>query len=468
MSREVTDGGGIAGLALAIALNRYTPPESPLQVDIYEGDPELRTVGAGITVWPRTWAVMRHLGVRDDLSRVTVQTSSQTPGSQADDLCPAFVARKADQLEEGYTFARVDAPVGSTTMHRRDMMDVFLSHIPSSYTVHTSKRLLRYVQAAPDSTAATAHTRIILHFSDGTTAEADVLVGADGIHSTVRMCMYEDAHDRECVPSILGDVLARENCARCAAASPRWTSVHSYRCLIPTEKLYALNPEHATASIGAVLCHIITYQISGRKFLNFVAICREPGGEGALYPGKWVSDVSRDEVVSKFIGWEPEVEQMLECVDNPSRWAIHALDKLPFAVSSAGNVVLLGDAMHAMPPNFGAGGGQAIEDAYVLGRLLASPHVSLAHIPAVLRIYERVRLPFANDVSRRSREVGLMYEFNAPGYYDGSPTTEEHERAQLDTLGEAIGEMWQWQWTESVDSLWALAEKELETLLSDS
>ncbi len=125
--------------------------------------------------------------------------------------------------------------------------------------------------------------------------------------------------------------------------------------------------------------------------------------------------------------------------------------------------------MHAMSPNFGAGGGQAIEDAYVLGRLLASPHVSLAHIPAVLRIYERVRLPFANDVSRRSREVGLMYEFNAPGYYDdGSPTTEEHVRAQLDTLGEAIEEMWQWQWTESVDSLWALAEKELGTLLSDS
>lgn len=91
--RVPCSGGGIAGLALAIALNQYTPPESPLQVDIYEGDPELRTVGAGITVWPRTWGVMRHLGVRDDLSRVTVQTSSQTPGSQADDLCGLRVRR---------------------------------------------------------------------------------------------------------------------------------------------------------------------------------------------------------------------------------------------------------------------------------------------------------------------------------------------------------------------------------------
>ncbi|RPD61072.1 FAD/NAD(P)-binding domain-containing protein [Lentinus tigrinus ALCF2SS1-7] len=462
-------GGGIAGLTLAIALNRYTPPHSHIQVDIYEADPEVRTVGAGITVWPRTWGVMQHLGLREDLLQVTVQ-ASRTPVSDihTDEYRPAFVARKANQPGEGHTYARVDAPAGSTTMHRRDMIDVFLRHIPPSYTFHTSKRLVRYTEAVTDSTPGDP---VILHFSDGTSAEADVLVGADGIHSTIRMHMYEGAHSQECTSSTPEDVLSYQQCARCSAAIPKWTGVCSYRYLIPTEKLYSRNPEHTTASIGAILCysgkdnHIVIYQISGGKFLNFVAICRTPGGEGTPYPGKWVAEVSRDEILSKFLEWEPEVQQMLEYVDKPSRWAIHALDCLPFAVSSSGQVALLGDAMHAMSPNFGAGGGQAIEDAYILGRLLADPYVSLAHIPAALHIYERVRLPFANDILRRGREVGLMYEFNALGYYDGSATTEEKERAQLNALGEAIRKMWQWQWTESVDSLWMQAEGELETLV---
>ena len=73
---KIHSGGGIAGLTLAISLHRFASPDSPLQVDIYEGDPEVRTVGAGITVWPRTWGVMRHLDLREDLLLVTVQGSA--------------------------------------------------------------------------------------------------------------------------------------------------------------------------------------------------------------------------------------------------------------------------------------------------------------------------------------------------------------------------------------------------------
>ncbi|RPD61069.1 FAD/NAD-P-binding domain-containing protein [Lentinus tigrinus ALCF2SS1-6] len=459
-------GGGIAGLTLAIALKRYAPPDSPLHVDIYEGDTEVRTAGAGITIWTRTWGVMRHLGVHEDLARVAVRAAGEAPGSQSDEYRPAFIVRKANQPEEGYTFISVDAPAGSETAHRRDMMDVFLRHIPPAYTLHTSKRLVRYTEVATDSTTGGSLT---LHFADGTTAEADVLFGADGIHSTTRTCMYEDAHTRQCVPySHAENVPSREECPRCAVATPKWTGMCSYRCLIPTEKLYKINPDHTTAGIGAVLCYIATYQVSGGKFLNFVAICRVPGGEGTPYPSKWVVDVSREEVVSKFVGWEPEVQQMLECVENPSRWAIHTVENLPFVVSCSGRVALLGDAMHAMSPNLGGGGGQAIEDAYILGRLLASPHITLADVPTVLQIYERVRLPFVNVVSQCSRDVGLMYEFNAPGYYDGSPITKQDERAQLNVLGDAICKEWECQWTESIDSLWAEAEEMLQPLVTQT
>ena len=88
-------------------------------------------------------------------------------------------------------------------------------------------------------------------------AEADVLVGADGIHSAVRTRMYEIAHAKECLGADGEDGESSPDwrtCPRCKAAAPVWSGLHAYRCLIPTEKLYALNPHHSTASIGAILC----------------------------------------------------------------------------------------------------------------------------------------------------------------------------------------------------------------------
>ncbi|KAI0749595.1 hypothetical protein C8Q80DRAFT_1269451 [Daedaleopsis nitida] len=224
-----------------------------------------------------------------------------------------------------------------------------------------------------------------------------------------------------------------------------------------------MNTSHTTASIGAIiLCysgignHIITYQISGGELLNFVVLSRVPDGEGAPYPGKWVTEVSRDEMISLGLdGWEPEVQEMLQVesrtraralsatqfeVQNPIRWAIHVVDNLPFAQVS-GRVALVGDAVDARHASeFHAGSGQTIEDAYILGRLLADSRISLAQVAAVLRINESIQVPFANDVSRRGRDV-LMYEFNAPGYSDVTPS--EDETKELDRLDKAIHKMWE-------------------------
>ncbi|KAH9945236.1 FAD/NAD-P-binding domain-containing protein [Epithele typhae] len=444
-------GCGVAGLTLAITLHRYNAPGTNLQVDIYESDPEVRTAGAGITVWPRTWDVLKNLNMYDQLKEVAVQSRDTRPDTA---FKPAFVARKANQPSDGFHFAHVLAPSGSTTMHRKDMLDVFLRNLPPSHTINLSKRLVGYEQRSDGSPGIT------LSFADGTTAEADVLLGADGVHSATRTCMYAILHGRDCA----GSAASVADCPRCKASVPAWTGVCAYRNLIPTEKLYAMNPKHTTASVGAILCHIISYQVSGGKFLNFVAVFRVPGGEGTPFDGKWVAEVPKEDVLSAFDGWEPEVRQMLKCVENPTRWAVHVVDGLPSAVD--GSVALVGDAMHAMPPNFGAGGGQAVEDAYILGRLLADPRVRRQHVPDLLRLYESVRLVFVNDISRRARAVGLMYEFNAPGFYDGTEGMEEEvEKTELEILGEEIHRMWQWQWREGLDSQWESAEAGLEIIV---
>jgi salicylate hydroxylase len=107
-----------------------------------------------------------------------------------------------------------------------------------------------------------------------------------------------------------------------------------------------------------------------------------------------------------------------------------------------------------MTPHLGAGAGQAMEvrtiirkimsthlvlptqDAFVLGRLLAHPLTTLDNVPAALKAYQDVRLPAAQLVARNSKHTGWMYQFNMPGYYDG--TDQGNERGELEILQEMI------------------------------
>ncbi|KAI0640657.1 hypothetical protein C8Q79DRAFT_1004238 [Trametes meyenii] len=449
-------GGGIAGLTLAVALGHYEDRSAPIEVHMYEAGAEITTVGAGISVWPRTWAVMRHLGLYEQLAQASVQAPG--PGSDGDggapEMKPAFVFRKSDVPREGYEFGRVVVPNGSTTMHRADMVDVLVKNLPASCSIHTSKRLVNYTETSGGGSAA-----YTLHFADGTSAEADVIIGADGIKSKTRASMYEYAHQLDCPPDV-----TREKCERCSKATPKWTGTVGYRYLIPSEKMREVNPEHHALKIKSPMSHVITYPISHGKYLNWIGFVTVPGGEGTAYPRKWVVDVPKEEVIQHFSGWEPEVDQMTQLVEKPSLWAIHVIENLPFSVS--GNVALMGDAVHAMTTHFGAGGGQAIEDAYVLGRLLADPRTSLSRVPEVFQIYQDLRLPFARQVVNDARKVGLMYEFSWPGLYDGTPSNaaSEHEalvleKQQLEGLADAIQDLWQWQWKEHFEDQWEKAEQ---------
>ena len=76
----IYSGGGIAGLTLAVTLGRYEESDSPIQVDLYESGPEITTVGAGISVWPRTWEVMRALGLYDQLASEAVKEAGGRDG----------------------------------------------------------------------------------------------------------------------------------------------------------------------------------------------------------------------------------------------------------------------------------------------------------------------------------------------------------------------------------------------------
>lgn len=130
---------------------------------------------------------------------------------------------------------------GSITLHRKDMLKVLTDNLPpaSQLTPHFSKRLISYEQH-PDA--------VTLHFEDGTTAQADLLVGADGIRSGTRSAMYKGlAKDMEA-----SDPKKAEALLMLARAS--WTGTYAYRSLVETNTLLTRYPNHQAAFTPMIVC----------------------------------------------------------------------------------------------------------------------------------------------------------------------------------------------------------------------
>ncbi|KAF7315476.1 Glycoside hydrolase family 3 protein [Mycena indigotica] len=312
-----------------------------------------------------------------------------------------FEYRRSDRAE-GFNWHFVEMPYGCIRFHRAHFLDVFVKNLPES-VAHFGKRLASYNQVRDG---------IQLEFSDGTSAICDLLVGCDGIKSTVRKQMLNST----------GRIELEEH------IEPRWSGSIAYRGLIPVAKL----PEgqHRALQYPVMYCgkdkHVVVYSISKGTVVNVVAFASDSDKENTCYGDEWVTSCSKEEMQECFAGWEPEVSVLLDRIESPTKWGIHHLAPLPLYVT--GRVALLGDAAHAMTPHLGSGAGQAIEDAYILAKVLGA--ATLNTLDAALEAYETTRLPMANHVLRASAVAGKMFEFN----------NELGERYQV--LGPAIGAQW--------------------------
>ncbi|KAI0088036.1 FAD/NAD(P)-binding domain-containing protein [Irpex rosettiformis] len=397
-------GAGIGGLTLAVALARY--PD--IDVQVYESAGKLAEIGAGVMIWGRTWKIMTTLGLAEPLRRAA--------GGPADkDIDPdfGFEYRRSDKLE-GHSYFRLSLPFISYLFHRAHFLNVLVDQIPSSIA-HLGKRLRAYTQNSPSEP-------ITLEFADGTTATCDLLVGSDGIKSAVRRCMYE------------GKAAVTRNAELLKHIEPRFSGWVVYRTLVPVEKLTKDGESHRIFHTPMMYCgyrkHVVSYGIAHGKLGNVVGFYSVPVDENTKYDGPWVSEVSRDEVVNCYVGWENEVQELIAPVEKALKWAIHELRPLPTYVD--GRVALLGDAAHAMTPHQGSGAGQAVEDAYVLAGILGDPSTTRDTLLQALQAYDYVRVPFANHVLQGSYASGRMYEFwNVEG-------------ADYSKLPHAITHQWDW------------------------
>ncbi|TFK66167.1 FAD/NAD(P)-binding domain-containing protein [Pluteus cervinus] len=423
-------GGGIGGLSLAVALSKYPN----IEVDIYEAASRFTEVGAGIGVWPRVWKILVKMGIDGDLARVTALKPTY-------DLADTFIFRKADQ-PVGQDFYTLQTQGSFIRYHRPDFLKVLLENLPPRYHTYFNHRLQGYSRLPSG--------KIQLSFENGKSTTYDLLIGADGIKSAVRKCLLMEQADAERERGRI-----REAQELLTGIDPKWTGIVAYRALIPTHRLRAYRDAHASQNIRVPEpdslpimymgqhVNVVVYPISSGRLINVGAFHADEKLAGTQFTGPWVTNVDKEELLKVHDHWEAELKAILQCVESPSRWAIHTVKPLKSWVY--GNVALLGDAAHAMSPQQASGAGQAIEDAYILATLLGHSLTTRDNLDQVLEIYDMIRRPMATEVQERSLLNGRYFGLQLPGLDSKKEVECLHE------IGDAIKYNWEWAWSTTID-----------------
>jgi 2-polyprenyl-6-methoxyphenol hydroxylase-like FAD-dependent oxidoreductase len=329
-------GAGMGGLTVAATLAK-----AGVDVQVYEQAGRFARIGAGIQMLPNSMKVLQGLGVEDRLRSFAFAPKSH-------------LNRVWDTGKVLVELPMPDSLFGAPylCMHRGDLHEVLASLVPAE-TVHLGKKLIGLDQRDGGVTLA---------FADGTWATADAVIGADGLHSSVR--------------SIL---LGPEN--------PRFTGRVAYRGVFPSSLMqgYDLGPSR-TKWWGTDRHIVIYYTNKQRGEVYFVTSVPEP--VEWLTAESWSAKGEVRDLRDAFVGFHPDVRAVVEACPDCHKWAI--LDRDPLPRWSDERVVLLGDACHPMTPYMAQGAATAMEDAAVLARCIEE---GAGDLPAAFALYEANRKP---------------------------------------------------------------------------
>lgn len=345
-------GGGLGGLAAALFLRK-----AGLDVSVFEKAEALQEVGAGIVVPPNMMRPLRKLGLAEKLASFAVRLEAAWEFRRWLDGRVLFVQPMGEECERLYGEHCYVA-------HRADLRAMFWQALGDP--------LIRLDHRCVEVNQTEDEVQITLTGSTGQTTRvtADVLIGADGIHSVIREAITPNS-------------------------SARFSGLCAFRCLVPTDKV----PEMAFRPVQTIWLgpgrHFVHYPISGGRLVNIVAVTPA----GSWRTESWTAEGNISDLVREFQGWDERLNQLILSATETRRWAIY--DRAPLEKWTQGRVTLLGDAAHAMVPFFAQGAAQAIEDAVVLADCLTSADRN--SVATALRRYENIRRPRANHVLMMSR-----------------------------------------------------------------
>ncbi len=321
-------GGGIGGLTAALAFRQLG-----FQVEVFEQAPALLDVGAAIAIWPNAMRVLKRLQLSEKI------------------LEKAGVMQEIQWRDQnGFVINRVSISA-AVAVHRADLQSTLLHALPDT-SIHLDHAFVDYKQTGD---------KMIATFANGNSVEADFLIGADGIHSDVRLQFIND-----------GDPI-----------------FHGYTVW------RGISPE-----VPSQIPPATAIEVHGRGKRFGVG----PVGLGRI--GWWATAnaTDTDDLSPLFTGWYHPVLELIEATPKKSILKTSAMDREPIKNWGTGRMTLLGDAIHPTTPNLGQGGCLAIEDALILARCFEK----YGAVEAALRTYERLRYKRTAAVTKYSRYYGAV------------------------------------------------------------
>jgi salicylate hydroxylase len=338
-------GGGIGGLSAALQLL-----QAGIDVHVYEQAGQIGEIGAGIQISPNASRLLLRLGLKSAMDSVGIRPRAVHQRRWDDGRTLQF-APLGPEIEASF-----GAPYYH--FHRGDLARLLADALPPE-RLHVGHRLIGLDQK---------RERVTARFENGAAADADVLVGADGIHSRVRGLVF-------------------------GPEKPRFTGCVAWRGLVPAERIAHLDIDVVSHNWMGPGGHVVHYWVSSGRMMNVVCVVER----GDWTRESWTDKGAVEDVLARYEGWHPTVRGLIGAFPETFIWALHDRAELPRW--SDGRVTLLGDACHPMLPMMAQGAAQAIEDGAALAALLKTEPGDIAG--ALLR-YEALRKPRATRLQEAS------------------------------------------------------------------
>jgi salicylate hydroxylase/6-hydroxynicotinate 3-monooxygenase len=330
-------GAGLGGLTVAATLRQAGFP-----VRIYEQAGRFARVGAGIQMMPNSMKVLRRIGIEARVRGIAFQPYSH-------------LNRVWDSGEVVRELPMPETLFGAPylCMHRGDLHEALLAGVPGE-VVFLHKKLVGLDEGGG---------QVTLSFEDGTSARADIVIGADGVHSIVR------------------DLVVGPD-------EPIHKGRIAYRAIFPSALMGGVDVGPSRTKWWGIDRHIVIYYTKpDRSEIYLITSVPEPAEW--LTRESWSTTGDVRELRKAYEGFHADVRAVVEGCPSCHKWAI--LEREPLPKWSDGRVVLLGDACHPMTPYMAQGAATAMEDAAVLTRCLAS--VDGEDVATAFAAYETHRKP---------------------------------------------------------------------------